>query len=299
MSGINSSCRVFLWLNATQHTRQMERFHWRIGFVQSALHTLRKRNTHINDHNVAFNVKTFEDLIAHQEDELVGDHPTGSPTLDLEYDDDVDNENISFTVGTSDKERRTITTDTSVEISSSNNTDDETEGMLRTSNSHRNTNTSLLTLSSVDVSSIPEEVSVILQDNGDVGDADSYSDTFQSDEQNVSHQDVGVQTNDDCLPPGLLEDRRPILGGLLINQMLRQQLQLTRHVIASQCVVGLVINQMLRQQLQLTRHVIASQRAMYKSYTTSVKSMRDRYQPVTLNDTKKRNDSVTETPREQ
>nr|CAD7205005.1 unnamed protein product [Timema douglasi] len=52
-------------------------------------------------------------------------------------------------------------------------------------------------------------------------------------------------------------------------------------------VVGLVINQMLRQQLQLTRHVIASQRAMYKSYTTSVKSMRDRYQPVTLNDTKK------------
>nr|CAD7269561.1 unnamed protein product [Timema shepardi] len=160
----------------------------------------------INDHNVTFNVKTFEDLIAHQEEELHGDHPTGSPTLNSEYDDGVDNNNNNVTVGTSDQKRRTITTNTSLEISSSNNSEDETGGMLR-----RNTclkiNTKMA-LSSVDASSIPEEVSVILEDN-----ADSYSDTFQSDERNVSHQDVGVQTNDDCLPPGLLEDRRPIVAG--------------------------------------------------------------------------------------
>nr|CAD7407061.1 unnamed protein product [Timema cristinae] len=44
---------------------------------------------------------------------------------------------------------------------------------------------------------------------------------------------------------------------------------------------------MLRQQIQLTRHLIASQCAMYKAYTTSVKFMRERYKPVTLNETKK------------
>nr|CAD7269742.1 unnamed protein product [Timema shepardi] len=44
---------------------------------------------------------------------------------------------------------------------------------------------------------------------------------------------------------------------------------------------------MLRQQIQSTRHLIASQCAVYKAYTTSVKLMRDRYQPVTLKETKK------------
>nr|CAD7407063.1 unnamed protein product [Timema cristinae] len=263
MSGINSYCRVFLWLNATQHTRQMESFHWRIGFVQSTLHTLRKcqsapkkpwgycsnhyllQDQHIipiiNDDNVVFNVKTFEDLIAYQEKELQGNHSIGSPTLNLEYDDGVDNKNnstsklINFNLGTSDKKRRNITTNKSLEISSSNDSDDETnniseeslkEGMLKRSNNQRNTSlkrNAKMTLSSVDASSITEEVSVILEDNGNVHNADYYSNSFQSDdivdEQNVSHQDVGVQTTNDCLswreciPPGLLEDRRPIIEG--------------------------------------------------------------------------------------
>nr|CAD7609056.1 unnamed protein product [Timema genevievae] len=84
-----------------------------------------------------------------------------------------------------------------------------------------------------------------------------------------------------------------------VNQMLRQQIQLTRHLIASHyevvCVVGLAplspvdvaVNQMLKQQIQLTRHLIESQYSMYKAYTTSVKFMRERYKPVTLNETKK------------
>nr|CAD7433365.1 unnamed protein product [Timema monikensis] len=314
--------------------------------------TLRRnqqKQVQINDDNVVFNVKTFEDLIAYQEEELQGDHSIGSPTLNLEYDDGVDNKNnstsklINFNLGTSDKKRRNITTNKSLEISSSNDSDDETnniseeslkEGMLKRSNNQRNTSlkrNAKMTLSSVDASPITEEVSVILEDNGNVHNADYYSNSFQSDdivdEQNVSHQDLIKQSSSvvastqrqrpapragrtshsselvahpqvvskhvDTYKTGVKQ--RPSLTpcgpvDVAINQMLRQQIQLTRHLIASLSPCGPVdvaINQMLRQQIQLTRHLIASQCAMYKAYTTSVKFMRERYKPVTLNETKK------------
>nr|CAD7445728.1 unnamed protein product [Timema bartmani] len=147
MSGVNNYGRVFLWLNATQHTRQMESFHWRIGFVQSTLHTLRNNNS-----------------------------------------DD----------GTSRISEESLK-----------------EGMFKTSNNQRNNSSEInakMTLSSVDASSIS---------------------------------------------------------------------------LAPLSPVDLAINQMLRQQIQLTRHLIASQYSMYKAYTTSVKFMRERYKPVTLNETKK------------
>jgi hypothetical protein len=50
--------------------------------------------------------------------------------------------------------------------------------------------------------------------------------------------------------------------------------------------VDLTLSEILKQQIELTRHFLNSQERMYEAYCTAVENMSAGYKPVTLEDTK-------------
>jgi hypothetical protein len=51
-------------------------------------------------------------------------------------------------------------------------------------------------------------------------------------------------------------------------------------------LIDLAFNEIIKHQIELTKHFISSQQRMYQAYCTSVENMSANYKPVTLEDTK-------------